>query len=274
MIFTLNEEGHLPSCLSSLKWCDDVIVIDSFSVDRTEDICREHRARFYQNAFEGFGSQRNWALANTLPKHEWILILDADERVSPELIEEFRNTINDSSGEIAAFRLKRRFHMWGRWLKHSSLYPTYVVRLIRKGRVSYVNRGHAETQEVDGHIAEMKHDLIDENLKGIDEWFARQNRYSTKDAEFELDDESTPLKSASMFDPDPLVRRAMLKRLARVLPGRPAFYFFYSYVLRLGFLDGHDGFVFCLMKSLYQCMIVVKKHDIRRRRRGNSEPIA
>src|SRR5262252_6699414 len=79
MVFTLNEEQNLPRCLESLRWCDDVIVIDSFSKDRTEEICRAAGVRFYQHAFEGFGSQRNWAIDHTAPKYDWILILDADE---------------------------------------------------------------------------------------------------------------------------------------------------------------------------------------------------
>ena len=168
------------------------------------------------------------------------------------------DVVSNAGREIAAYRLKRRFHMWGRWLKYSSLYPTYVVRLIRNGRVTYVNRGHAETQDVDGQVGEMRHDLIDENLKGIDEWFARQNRYSTKDAEFELKAESNPLIFGNLFCADPLMRRATIKRLAYILPGRPIIYFLYSYILRRGFLDGRDGFVFCLMRALYQCMVIVR----------------
>ncbi len=228
MIFTLNEEIHLPSCLASLAWCDDIIVIDSFSTDRTAEICHAGGARFFQHAFGGFGLQRNWALENAAPKYEWILILDADERVTPELLEELGKVAAASPAAIAAYRVKRRFHMWGRWLKYSSLYPTYVVRLIRKGRVSYVNRGHAETQEVDGTVAELEHDLIDENLKGIDEWFERQNRYSSKDAEFELGNEAKPMRWGDLVASDPLVRRAAVKRLASALPGRPLLYFLYT----------------------------------------------
>ena len=135
----------------------------------------------HQRAFDGFGTQRNWALDTVPTQHEWVLILDADERVPAEMVSELQQVL-PAAPEIAAFRLARRFYMWGRWLRHSSLYPSYVVRLVRKGRVRYVNRGHAETQDVDGVTAQLATDLIDENLKGIDEWFERQNRYSTRDA--------------------------------------------------------------------------------------------
>jgi glycosyltransferase involved in cell wall biosynthesis len=266
MIFTLNEELHLPSCLATLAWTDDVVVVDSFSKDRTEAIASAAGARFYQHEFEGFGRQRNWALEKTDPKYEWILILDADERVTPELARELERIIPSTPGNVGAFRLKRRFHIWGRWLKRSNLYPTWVVRLVRKHRVRYVDRGHAETQEVSGDVLDLENDLIDENLKGLDEWFERQNRYSTKEAEFELLQESAAGISSGLLSSDPVVRRASLKRLASRLPFRPVLYFVYSYLLRGGFLEGRDGLVFCSMKAEYQRMIEIKKHDLRRRR--------
>jgi glycosyltransferase involved in cell wall biosynthesis len=265
MVFTLNEELHLPSCLAALTWCDDVIVVDSFSTDRTRELCEAAGARFFQNRFTGFGDQRNWALSNTHPKHEWVLILDADERVTPALVEEFAKRIPAASPDIGAYQVRRRFHMWGRWLKYSSLYPTWVVRLVHRDRVRYVNRGHAETQEVQGRIADLDNDLIDENLKGIDDWFERQNRYSTKDAEYEIARDGAGIRWSGVFSGDGLVRRAALKQIAARLPFRPLLYFVYSYFIRLGFLDGRDGLHFCLMKATYQRMVVTKKYDIRQR---------
>jgi glycosyltransferase involved in cell wall biosynthesis len=265
MIFTLNEEIHLPSCLDALDWADDVIVVDSFSTDGTEAICREHGARFFQNRFEGFGTQRNWALDNTQPRHPWILILDADEGVTPELGQELKAIAEADPAGVGAFRVRRRFYMWGRWLRHSSLYPTWVVRFIHSDRVRYLNRGHAETQEVQGEIRDLAHDLIDENLKGIDEWFERQNRYSRKDAEFELEREKAGLRISELFSGDPLKRRAALKRLAWRVPARELVYFLYSYIWRRGFLDGRDGFVFCRMRAMYQAEVAIKKYDLRRR---------
>ena len=264
MIFTLDEEIHLPACLAALGFSDDVIVVDSFSRDRTKAICLEAKARFFEHAFEGFGRQRMWAFEHTQPKHEWILVLDADERVPPELAGEIAEVVRTAPTEVGAFRLRRRFHMWGRWLRHSALYPTWVVRLVRRGRVEYVNRGHAETQVVNGRVDSLHNDLIDENLKSIDEWFDRQNRYSTKEAQFELEQERKRAPLSGLLSADPLERRAALKRVVAALPMRPLAYFLYSYVLRGGFLEGRDGLVFCIMKSEYQRMIVVKKHDMRR----------
>ena len=264
MIFTLDEELNLQGCLQSLAWCDDVIVIDSFSRDRTEIICQAMGVRVLQHAFTGFGDQRNWALETASPVHEWVLILDADDRVPGDLAEELLLTLSNVPEQVGAFRLKRRFHLWGRWLRYSSLYPSWVVRLVRNGRVRYVNRGHAETQEVDGEVHDLKNDLIDENLKGIDEWFERQNRYSRKEAEFELAADAGSFKWGDLLRRDPLLRRMALKRLAMNVPARPLFYFLYSFVWRRGFLDGKDGLVFCMMRALYQGMVVAKKHDMQR----------
>ncbi len=264
MVFTLNEEIHLPSCLASLAWCDDVIIVDSYSSDATESICRSAGVRFAQNTFTGFGDQRNWALQHASPRHDWVLILDADERVTPELVSELRALIPSVGADIGAFRIRRRFHLWGRWLRHSSLYPTWVVRLVHRDRVRYINRGHAETQEVQGRIADLANDLIDENLKGLDDWFDRQNRYAAKDAAYELAAERSALPWRRGLFGGALERRALLKRLAARAPARPLLYFIYSYVLRCGFLDGRDGLQFCLMKALYQRMVQIRKYDLRR----------
>lgn len=270
LIFTLNEALHLPSCLKSVEWCDDVVVVDSFSIDETESICREHGVRFIQNAFTGFGSQRNWALDHVDLKYDWVLVLDADERVSSELATELVAVAKGGGEGHAAYQLRRRFHMWGRWLRYSSMYPTWVMRFFNKRLVRYQDRGHAETQLVEGTIGDLSNDLIDENLKGIDEWFERQNRYSRQEAEYELD--NTVNGSVwSLFSTQPLQRRAAVKQLVRSLPFRGAVYFIYAYVVRGGFLDGKEGLAFCRMRSLYYAMIELKRFDLSRRGRSRSQ---
>lgn len=261
MVFTLNEEINLPACLQSLSWCDDVIVVDSFSSDGTERVSREYGARFVRHAFTGFGDQRNWALSEVATKHEWVLILDADERVPEDLAAEIARETAAAPDSAAAFMLKRRFHLWGKWLKHSSLYPTWVVRLVRKGRVRYVNRGHAETQEVEGRTLELRADLIDENLKDLEAWYERQARYAEKEALYEISLENAS-RRLRVDSSDPLERRAALKAVAARLPLRPLLYFLYSYVWRLGALDGPEGLRFCLMKAGFQRAIVREKKRI------------
>jgi glycosyltransferase involved in cell wall biosynthesis len=257
LIFTLNEEINLPHCLRSLAWCDDVVVIDSFSSDNTEKITRAAGDRFMQHAFTGFGDQRNWALEQVRLKHPWALILDADERVPAELVTELTARLPAVPGDVAAFRLRRRFHLWGKWLRYSSLYPTWVVRLVKVGRVRYVNRGHAETQEVDGRIESLDADLIDENHKGMEDWWARQERYAAQEAAYELAQPAVPIRE--LWSTDPLKRRAALKTLGRRLPARSWWYFLYAYLVRRGFLDGIDGLRFCSMKAQCQALIARNK---------------
>lgn len=266
MVFTLDEELNLPSCLASLDWCDDVIVVDSFSTDETETIARRSGARFYQHSFEGFGSQRNWALDEIPIRHSWVLILDADERVPPELAAELRSIAANASDEVGAYQIRRRFHMWGSWLRHSSLYPTWVVRFIRVGRVRYVNRGHSETQELTGELRSARHDLIDDNRKGLSEWFERQNRYARKEAAYELAGRGGPLSAElrRAFLGQGLERRSGIKHLAARMPMRALVYFLYAYLWRGGFRDGRNGLVFCTMKSVYQQLIQIHLYDLER----------
>jgi len=269
MIFTLNEETNLPNCLDSLNWCDDVIVVDSFSTDTTKQIAEQRNVRYFSNVFEGFGTQRNWALDNIDTKYSWILILDADERVPLELVEEMSKKIVEVDGPVA-YRVRRRFYMWGRWLRRSGLYPTWVVRLVKKGSIRYANAGHAETQSVKGEMGALESDLIDENMKGLEEWFGRQNIYASKEAVYEIKTVKTS-DIGNILSKDPVERRKALKAIAHLLPFRPFFFFLYSYIFKAGFLEGRDGFYFCYMKALYYAMIDIKKYDYRRVTRVNRE---
>lgn len=265
MVFTLNEERHLPACLESLRWSDDVTVVDSFSTDRSSDICQRAGVRFVRHGFSSMWEQRNWALEHGGAKHEWVLILDADERVPPELAHELLEKSRNAPAAVAAYRVRRRLYMWGRWLRYSSLYPTWIVRLVRRHRVRYFSRGHGEGESIDGELRDLQYDLIDENLGGIEAWFARQNAYSSRDAQYEIEAEPGVTGFSGLLARDPAARRLSLKALAARVPGRALAYFLYSYIWRRGFLDGRDGLVFCLMKSVYQQMVNIKKYDYRRR---------
>ncbi|NUN93415.1 MAG: glycosyltransferase family 2 protein [Verrucomicrobiae bacterium] len=264
-IFTLNEEIHLPRCLASLRACDDVVVVDSLSADRTVEIARAAGARVFSHAFTGFGDQRTWAFGAIAFRHPWVLVLDADEWVTPELWEEIRRRTAAASPEVAAFRLKRRFFWEGRPLRRANLYPSWVVRLVRPERVRYLNRGHAETQEVAGRTESLEEDLFDENLKGLAEWRSRQARYAEEEARFEASDRS-PLRARDLLSRDPLARRAVLKRLARRFPARGVAWFLYAAVWRGGFLDGRIGLRFCLEKARFQQQIQRRAAELRRAR--------
>jgi glycosyltransferase involved in cell wall biosynthesis len=273
LVFTLDEEINLPYCLESLQWCDDIIVVDSGSRDATVSIAEAAGARVFYRAFDGFGSQRNWAIKNTHPKHDWLFILDADERFCTGLAKEANALAANADSSIGAARVRRRFHLWGKWLRHSSMYPTWVVRMAHKDRIEYVNRGHGETQNVRGKTIALENDLIDENHRGLDHWYARQQRYALNDAAYELDNASVGLSTGELVAADPLVRKMALKRISWRLPFRPSIYFIYSYLLSGGFLDGIAGYRFCIMRSRYQAMIVKNKTRLKKARNlGESNP--
>lgn len=262
-IFTRDEELNLPHCLGSLKPCDDVVVVDSFSTDTTCALAEASGARIFQHEFEGFGVQRMWAFENIVFRHPWILILDADETVPPALWEEMHSRISSASPNIAAFRLKRRFFWEGVWLRRSNLYPSWVVRLVRQGKVRYVNRGHAETQEVQGEVESLEEDLLDQNHKGLNAWHERQNHYAEQEAQYEY---GAPAKLilSDLWIGDPLKRRSAWKIFGRELPFRGFFYFVYVFVLKGGFLDGATGLRFCFEKSRYHAKIARRVRELRR----------
>ena len=124
VVLALNEEDNLPHCLKPLSAFGQAVVVDSFSVDKTEEIARSNGAEFYQHAFTGFGDQRNWVIDQVPTRNDLLLILDADERVPLKLANEINRLVREGS-EYAAFKVRRRFYLWGRWLRYSSLYPTW-----------------------------------------------------------------------------------------------------------------------------------------------------
>lgn len=265
MVFTLDEEQNLPRCLASLGRFGETLVVDSFSTDRTLAIAAAHGARVVQHAFSGFGSQRNWALEHAAPAHDWVLVLDADERVPPELADELARVLSSPDPRVGAYRLRRRFHLHGRWVPRASLYPSWVVRLVHRQRVRFVDRGHAETQEVAGQIAALEHDLIDEDHKGIEAWLVRHARYAVREAEHEL---AQGAEAGSLRDRDPLARRAALKSIARRLPARGLAYFVYAYVVRGGALEGRRGLELSVRRAVYQEMIAIARRALEAERGG------
>lgn len=255
LILTFNEEGNVSDCLSSLPWRDDVHVLDSGSTDRTAEIARALDAKVDTRPFDGYASQRNAGLS--LPfKNEWIVMLDADERMTPELAAEIESEIAAADASVAMFRVRRRDIFMGRWLRRSSGYPTWFPRVIRRGRVRvereinevYIPDGEAE--QLQAHIDHFPFN------KGMDWWFDRHNRYSTMEAQLLIDRKGSSSPAATSSDPG--ARRAALKALAYRLPLRPYLMFLYLYIVRGGFLDGKPGWVYANMRLAYEIMIDAK----------------
>jgi glycosyltransferase involved in cell wall biosynthesis len=269
LILTLNEEQNLPACLEAVRWCDDILVLDSFSSDRTVEIAKAAGVRVLQRQFEDFASQRNFGLREGGLKHDWVLHLDADEVVSPELHAEAVAAAQVQG--IDAFRIASRMMFHGRWLKHSGLYPSYQVRLGRRDRLSFSQVGHGQRESLSpDRIGTLRHPLVHHSFaKGLHEWMDKHNRYSTAEANhFFALGSNRPSDWTGLLSHDAVRRRRALKDLSGRLPCRPLFRFLYMFIWRAGVLDGAAGFHYCRLLAIYEYLTVLKTRELERRRQG------
>lgn len=258
LILTKNEEANLPSCLDSVSWCDDVVVLDSFSSDRTCGIAAERGARVFQRAFDDFGSQRNHALDHIEFRHRWVFHLDADERFNEALRAECEQAIG--ADQHSAFFVANRIIFLGRWIKHSSQYPYHQVRLIKIGEARFAKSGHGQREDGAMRGTGYLHTPYDHlNFsKGIADWVDRHNRYSSEEAREAGLLRRQPLDLRRLFSSDSLERKRALKRIHVRLPARWVWKFLYLYVIKGGFLDGGPGFQYCVLNGFYDFLVSVK----------------
>ena len=268
LILTLNEASNLPECLASVAWADDIVVFDSCSTDRTMEIARSAGARAIQRPFDNYASQRNAALGEVPYRHPWVLMLDADERVTPELREEIQRALAGIDESVGLFRVRRKDMFMGRWLRRSSGYPTWFGRLIRVGSVRVEREVNEEYRTEDRILYLQEHLIHYPFTKGIAFWFDRHNRYSTVESVMREAEGGREISWRGLLSRDPVVRRMNLKAFAYRLPGRPVLVFFYLYLIRLGILDGLAGLRFCVLRAIYEIMIDLKSVEIRRRSKG------
>jgi glycosyltransferase involved in cell wall biosynthesis len=214
-----NEEHNIERCLASLSWVDELVVVDSNSSDGTPEIARKHATHFEQQAWQGYREQKEYAAS--LTTHEWVLYLDADERVSDELREEIRAALSDP-GDSVAYRMPRRTFYLGRWIRHGGWYPDYCIRLFRrdKGRFGGVNPH--ETWVPDGVLETLRSDLVHYTYRNLSDHVQRVDRFSDIAARS-------------------LVERGMTGGLWWRMLVRPPLKFLSSYFLKLGFLDSLPG---------------------------------
>jgi len=199
-------------------------------------------------------------------KYPWVYNPDADEIITPELRDEMSGVIADPARREVAYRVRFKTMFCGRWIKHSSLYPTWFVRLFQPGKISFERSIHLHYL-VHGSEGRLQNHFEHHTFnKGIDAWLEKHNRYSSQEAVESLESLSLhPFKWRDLADRSPVVRRRTLKELSFRLPFRPLLRFIYMYFFRLGFLDGHPGFDYCLLLSMYEQMIVLKMNELRRK---------
>ncbi|HEX3470791.1 MAG TPA: glycosyltransferase family 2 protein [Silvibacterium sp.] len=265
LILTKNEELDLHACLDSVSWSDDVFVFDSFSTDRTAEIAHSHGINFVQRKFDSYSAQRNAALDELPFRHNWIFILDADERSTPELSGEMQQVVTAITSDVNGFRMRRRDYFNGTWLRHAQISP-YYIRLVRRGRARYT-REINEVLEVEGRIADLKSSLDHFPFsKGIAHWVSRHNIYSTLEAQVVADGFSHSEISwkAALFAKDFHVRRVAQKAIFYRLPSRPLLKWIYMMFVRGALLDGRAGIAYANLQAIYEYFIVLKTRELMR----------
>jgi len=270
-----NEAANLPRCLASVKWADEILVVDSESTDGSIAIAQQHGAKVVQFEFHGtWPKKKNWALENLPFRNEWVFVLDADEVLPLEAETEFAQAIADG-GDIAGYWINRRFMFMGRWLRHA-YYPNWNLRLFRHALGRYekltdapTNSGDNEVHEhvlLNGGTARLKVEIDHYAFPSIDIFVEKHNRYSNWEAGVAAD---TLLDSSSKKISSRTVgRRRKLKTLSRQLPFRPLLRFLYVYVWQKGFLDGAEGYYFARLHGFYEFLSVAKTRELLKQQRN------
>ncbi|WP_059413949.1 glycosyltransferase family 2 protein [Cupriavidus basilensis] len=263
LILTKNEEQDLPGCLESVAWSDDIHVYDSVSTDATVEIANAFGAKVTQRPFDNWASHQNWGLANIKFKHPWVFYIDADERMTPELVQSARQAIESAKHEVA-FSIQRRDFFMGTWLKHVQTSP-YYLRLFRPEKMRYerlvnpISIPDGPTARITGYLDHFPFS------KGMQHWVARHNSYSDLEAKQIIENrrgqtEFSVLKA--LMSRDFHERRFHQKEIFYRIPMRPLVKFFVLYIGKRGFLDGKAGFTYATLQSIYEYLITLKTDQL------------
>ena len=262
-ILTHNEEVDIAACIESALLSDEVIVVDSFSSDRTVEIAQRYPVQIVQHQFESHGKQRTWMLDNIPTKYEWVYLLEADERMTPELFKECLEAIQ--SHQYVGYYVAERMMFMGRWIRHSTQYPRYQMRLLKKGEVWFTDYGHTERERCLGQTDFLKETYPHYTCsKGLSRWIEKHNRYSTDEAAETLHQlQYGSLKWRDLFfGRTEVERRRALKDLSLRLPFRPLVRWLYMYFILGGIWDGKAGFAWCTLQAFYEYFILLKVEEM------------
>ena len=257
IILTFNEENNIVGCLESIAgWCDEIFIVDSYSNDTTLAIARHFTGRIYQHPFENFSSQRNWAQENLPIKNEWLLHLDADERVSEELKASLKNLFlfsHDIDGLMAA----RKTIFRNRWIKYGGHYPVYHLRVFKKSKGKSEERFYDQHYMVRGKTVILKGDIVNIVASDVARWRMAHRKWAQLEACEILF--NAKKKAGLDFFGSPIARKNWLRY--KIYYRMPLFvrclmYYLYRYLLRLGFLDGKEGMCFHYLHGLWYRVLV------------------
>ncbi len=240
-LITWNEETRIADCLKSVEFADEIVVVDSFSTDRTKELAEQSGARCYLRPFDNFSAQKNFAIEQTTG--DWILLIDADERVSPALQSEIAQTIHQAEA-LEGYYLRRENYIFSGRMRYSASLQDRQLRLIKKNKGRFEGLIH-ERVRVDGAVGTLTHPLLHYSSQTLEDYFKRFNLY-------------TSLEARQIF-------KRGIKPNAWHFFLKPAFQFFYFYIFRLGFLDGLRGLQYQLLSSFYTFVKYAKADELFRK---------
>ena len=277
VILTKNEERHIARTMASVaRIAHRVVVVDSGSEDRTVEIAKANGARVLKNSWTNYATQFNWALDQLPADTDWVLRLDADEVVTEALAAEIRNNLKILSSRVAGAYLSRRMTFLGRPIKWGGLFPIRVLRLFRHGAGRCENRWMDEHIIVEGETADFDGEIIDDNLNSLTWWTEKHNAYASREVVDLLNLEYGFMQQETVADirggQQAGVKRWIKENVYARLPGgvRAFAYFFYRYVIRLGFLDGKEGTAFHVLQGFwYRYLVDMKLHEVKTYMRKN-----
>lgn len=270
LILTKNEAQNLPRCMEALAWSDDIVVLDSESEDDTLAVARDHGARTVTRPFDNWALHQTWAVRNIPFKHPWVYYSDADEIVTPALRDEMLRVTGDATRAEVAYRVRRKDHFMGRWIRHAYLYPTWFVRLFRPEHIQWVRPVHPPPV-IDGPVGDLEsHFLHYPFSKGLEEWRDKHLGYAGLEARQCIAQTGRRIAWRGLLARDGGARRIALKALSYRLPLRPLLRFVYMYVWRRGFLDGYPGYRYCRLVAWYERMIDLNVRRLRAEERSDN----
>lgn len=241
VIITYNEEENIGGCLEGVKWADEIVIVDNFSTDRTIDIAKRYTDRIFQRKWDGYGSQKNHAISKAT--NNWILAIDADERVTRELSNEILALFRSGEPLLAGYELPYKVFFGDRWVRHGGWYPEYHIRLFRKDQGRFKERLVHEGVEVSGPVGRLHHFVEHYTYRSISDFIQRMDRYSTLSAEAYHKEGRQVGWLETAF--------------------RAWFTFVQMYLLKRGFLDGAVGFQLATLYSYYTFVKYSKLKELR-----------
>ncbi len=272
-----NEELNLPACLESVAVADEIFVVDSQSEDRSIEISENFGAKVVQFHFNGsWPKKKNWSLENLPFRNEWVLIVDCDERITPELWTEISSAI--ANAEYDGYYINRKVFFMGKWIRFGGKYPDWNLRLFKHKLGRYenlntediANTGDNEVHEhvvLPSRVGYLKEDMLHIDFRDIYQWLARHNRYSNWEARVYYNlltgKNDSGTIGANLFG-DAVQRKRFLKKIWVRLPFKPLLRFILFYFIRLGFLDGIPGYIYGRLLSQYEYQIGVKLYELRK----------